>query len=94
MSGYSTVKKTVRTKESLVDNVKRAIEILLEHQISDTLVLSSYKIKTVIENHIGADYKTEMVGRKLARIAKKLELPRLSTRIPKYKLSKSAFEGF
>ena len=94
MTAYSQTQSTRTSNEGLVENVKKAIEILLESQISDTLILSSYKISTVIENRIGKQYKTEMVGRKLARIAKQLQLPRLSTRIPKYKLSKSNFDGF
>ena len=94
MSTYSTTRSQPKPNEGLVDNVKKAIGILLENQISDTLVLSSYKLSTVMENYLGKKYKTEMVGRKLARIAKKLKLPRLETRIPKYKLSKKEFDGF
>ncbi len=94
MSTYTTSQKSDNPNEGLVENVKKAIEILLENQISDTLVLSSYKLSTVMENYLGKKYKTEMVGRKLARIAKTLKLNRLDTRIPKYELSKSGFSGF
>jgi hypothetical protein len=82
------------TSESIRPFVVRAIDSLIRNQISDTLILSSYKINTVIKNNFGKDFKVEVVGRCLARIAKQNQLKRIHTRIPKYELGKSKFNAF
>ena len=88
-------KKSKPQKVDLIfDNVRLAISHLVQNQISNTLVLSSYKINTVIKNHIGEVYKTEMIGRKLSSIARKHKLERLNTRIPKYQLNREKFHLF
>jgi hypothetical protein len=74
--------------------VKRAINLLLQNQISDTLILSSYKISTVLKTYFGKDFKVEQIGRCLARIAKQNKMKKMSTRIPKYELRKSKFREF
>lgn len=80
--------------EEILRNVCRAINLLMENQISDTIILSSYKISTVMKNYFGTEYKTELIGRKLAKLAKQNNLQRLTTRIPKYELHKSNFVPF
>ena len=84
----------VQKSEEIQRNVCRAINLLMENQVSDTIILSSYKISTVMKNYFGANYKTELIGRKLAKLAKQKNLQRLTTRIPKYELHKSNFVPF
>ncbi|MFW9940304.1 MAG: hypothetical protein ACFFFT_04635 [Candidatus Thorarchaeota archaeon] len=81
------MKKTqVENKESLIKLVKRAIELLCEKNISSIVILSSYKINSVLRENYGVDIKVDRIGRVLSRIAKLNQLKRLSTNIPKYKL--------
>ncbi|MFX1344971.1 MAG: hypothetical protein ACFFBC_06075 [Promethearchaeota archaeon] len=81
------MKKTqVENKESLIKLVKRAIELLCEKNISSVVILSSYKINSVLRENYGVDIKVDRIGRVLSRIAKLNQLKRLSTNIPKYKL--------
>ena len=61
-------------KEKLADFVKQAINLLLEGQVSDTLILSSYKINTILKHKLGKNFKIDRVGRALARIAKQKKL--------------------
>ncbi|MFW9987300.1 MAG: hypothetical protein ACFFC3_01455 [Candidatus Odinarchaeota archaeon] len=78
-------KKTV-SKESLVKLVKKAIELLAERNISQTVILSSYKINSVLRENFGINIKVDKIGRVLSKIATLNELKRLNTNIPKYKL--------
>jgi hypothetical protein len=81
------MKKTqVENKENLINLVKRAIELLCEKNISSVVILSSYKINSVLRENYGVDIKVDRIGRVLSRIAKLNQLKRLSTNIPKYKL--------
>ncbi|MHA1985302.1 MAG: hypothetical protein ACW98D_01565 [Promethearchaeota archaeon] len=75
------------SKENLIGLVKRAIEILCEKNISSVVILSSYKINSILKEHYGANIKVDRIGRVLSRVAKLNQLKRLSTNIPKYKLS-------
>ena len=79
-------KKQLQNKETLIHLVKRAIELLCEKNISNVVILSSYKINSVLKESFGIDIKVDKIGRILSRIAKLNELKRLSTNIPKYKL--------
>ncbi len=76
----------VESRESLIRLVKRAIELLCERNISKIVILSSYKINSVIHENFGVNIKVDKIGRVLSKIAKLNELKRLSTNIPKYKL--------
>ena len=73
-------------KESLIKLVKKAIELLAERNISQTVILSSYKINSVLKDQLGINIKVDRIGRVLSKIAKLNELKRLNTNIPKYKL--------
>ncbi|MFX1337063.1 MAG: hypothetical protein ACFFDK_00485 [Promethearchaeota archaeon] len=73
-------------KEKLVLLIKKAIEVLCEKNISDVVILSSYKINSVLKEQYGLDIKADRIGRILSNIAKRNQLKRLSTNIPKYKL--------
>jgi len=73
-------------KENLVLLIKKAIELLCEKNLSNVVVLSSYKINSVLKDNYGVDIKIDKIGRILSNIAKRNELKRLSTNIPKYKL--------
>lgn len=79
-------KKQNLEKEKLVLLIKKAIELLCEKNISDVVILSSYKINSVLKEQYGLNIKVDRIGRILSNIAKRNKLKRLSTSIPKYKL--------
>ena len=73
-------------KESLIKLVKQASELLAEKNISEIVILSSYKINSVLKDNYGVDIKVDRIGRILSNVAKKNQLKRLSTQIPKFQL--------
>ena len=73
-------------KETLINLVKQGIEMLAERNISSIVILSSYKINSVLKDNYGIDIKVDRIGRILSSVAKMNHLKRLSTQIPKYKL--------
>lgn len=73
-------------KTKIIKLVKQAIELLCEKNISDVVILSSYKINSILKDSFGIDVKVDRIGRVLSNIAKRNKLKRLSTNIPKYKL--------
>lgn len=79
----------VESKENLIGLVKRAIELLCEKNISRVVILSSYKINSILKDNFGVNIKVDRIGRILGKIAKLNQLKRLSTNIPKYKLKVS-----
>ena len=79
----------VESKESLIRLVKSAIELLCEKNISQVVILSSYKINSILKESYGVNIKVDRIGRVLGRVAKLNQLKRLSTNIPKYKLKVS-----
>jgi len=74
------------TKENLINLVKDAIALLCEKNISEVVILSSYKISSVLNDNYGVDIRVDKIGRLLSRVAKNNKLKRLKTNIPKYKL--------
>lgn len=70
----------------LQEYVRKAIELLCQKNFSDVVILSSYKINSVLREYFGVDIKVDRIGRMLAKIAKKNQLKRLKTNIPKYSL--------
>ena len=76
-------------KETLIKLIKEAIELLCEKNLSDVLILSSYKIHSVLNDNFGVNIKVDKIGRILSNIAKRNQLKRLNTNIPKYKLPKN-----
>ena len=79
-------KHQVENRESLVKLVKKGIELLCEKNISNVVILSSYKLNSVLKENYGIDIKVDKIGRILSKIAKLNQLKRLNTNIPKYKL--------
>ena len=79
-------KSKIDNKETLIRLVKKGIELLCEKNISSVVILSSYKINSVLKENYGIDIKVDKIGRVLSRIAKLNQLKRLNTNIPKYKL--------
>lgn len=73
-------------KENLIELLKKAIEVLCEKNISEVVILSSYKISSVLSDNYGINVRVDKIGRLLAKVAKRNELKRLRTNIPKYKL--------
>ena len=80
------VKNQVENRETLIRLIKRAIELLCEKNISSVVILSSYKINSVLKDNFGLNIKVDIIGRILSKVAKLNELKRLNTNIPKYKL--------
>ncbi len=80
-------------KETLINLVKQGIEMLAERNISDVVILSSYKINSVLKDNYGVDIKVDRIGRVLSTVAKNNQLKRLGTNIPKYKLQISKVAG-
>ncbi len=78
-----------KEKEKLLALIKKAIEILVANNVSDVVILSSYKIASVLKENYGVDIKIDRIGRILSKVAKNNQLKRLSTNIPKYALYKS-----
>ncbi len=78
--------KRIENKETIIGYVRKAIILLCEKNISKVVILSSYKINSVLRENFGINIKVDKVGRILGKIAKLNQLKRLSTNIPKYKL--------
>jgi hypothetical protein len=72
--------------------VLRSMRLLLEGQVSDTLILSSHKINTVLTQKLGVNLKIDRIGRYLAKFARENKLKRLSTKIPKYEIKRDFLE--
>jgi len=77
---------SLEDKESLIKYIKQAIELLCSKNISSVVILSSYKINSVLKENYGINIKVDKIGRVLSNIAKRNQLKRLNTNIPKYKL--------
>jgi hypothetical protein len=73
-------------KENLLRLIKQAIEMLCEKNISSVVILSSYKINSVLKENYGVDIRADRIGRILSKLATHNKLKRLGTNIPKYKL--------
>ncbi|TFF85545.1 MAG: hypothetical protein EU517_01495 [Promethearchaeota archaeon] len=73
-------------REKIVTLVKQAIEMLCEKNISDVVILSSYKINSVLKENFGINVRVDRIGRILGSVAKRNHLKRLKTNIPKYRL--------
>ena len=73
-------------KEKLIKLVKQGIELLAERNISEIMILSSYKINSVLKDNYGINIKVDRIGRILSTVAKNNQLKRLKTQIPKYQL--------
>jgi peroxiredoxin len=80
-------------KETLINLVKQGIEMLAERNISNVVILSSYKINSVLKDNYGINIKVDRIGRILSTVAKNNQLKRLNTNIPKYKLQISKVSG-
>jgi hypothetical protein len=72
--------------DKVISLVKQAIEMLCEKNVSNVVILSSYKINSVLKENFGIDIRVDKIGRILSNIAKRNQLKRLKTNIPKYKL--------
>jgi len=79
-------------KEGLMLYIRKAISLLCEKNLSNVVILSSYKINSVLKENYGINIKVDIVGRILSNIAKRnqTKLKRLSTNIPKYRLKISS----
>ncbi|HDZ19526.1 MAG TPA: hypothetical protein ENH75_14605 [archaeon] len=81
-----SMEKRIENKETMIGLIRKAIELLCEKNLSKVVILSSYKINSVLRENFGVNIKIDRIGRILSKIAKLNELKRLSTNIPKYKL--------
>jgi len=73
-------------KETILKFVKKAIEMLCEKNISEVVILSSYKINSVLKENYGVNIRVDRIGRILGNLARRNKLKRLGTNIPKYRL--------
>ena len=80
-------------KERILKLIEKAIKLLCEKSYSQVVVLSSYKINSVLKENYGVDIKVDKIGRLLSNVAKRNQLKRLNTKIPKYKLQISKFSS-
>jgi len=78
--------ETHQDRENIIHFVKQAIEMLCEKNISNVVILSSYKINSVLKENFGINVRVDRIGRILSNLAKRNQLKRLRTNIPKYKL--------
>jgi hypothetical protein len=85
--------KTNAEREKILHLIEKAIKLLCEKSYSQVVVLSSYKINSVLKENFGVDIKVDKIGRLLSNVAKRNKLKRLSTKIPKYKLNISKFSS-
>ena len=83
--------KTNAEREKILHLIEKAIKLLCEKSYSQVIVLSSYKINSVLKENFGVDIKVDKIGRILSNVAKRNQLKRLNTKIPKYKLNISKF---
>ena len=83
--------KTNAEREKILHLIEKAIKLLCEKSYSQVVVLSSYKINSVLKENFGVDIKVDKIGRILSNVAKRNQLKRLNTKIPKYKLNISKF---
>jgi len=83
--------KTNVEREKILHLIEKAIKLLCEKSYSQVVVLSSYKINSVLKENFGVDIKVDKIGRLLSNVAKRNQLKRLNTKIPKYKLQISKF---
>lgn len=85
--------KTNAEREKILHLIEKAIKLLCEKSYSQLVVLSSYKINSVLKENFGVDIKVDKIGRLLSNVAKRNKLKRLNTKIPKYKLNISKFSS-
>ncbi len=77
---------TKEDRDKIISLVKQAIEMLCEKNVSNIVILSSYKINSVLKENFGINVRVDKIGRILSNIAQRNQLKRLKTNIPKYKL--------
>ena len=80
-------------KERILKLIEKAVKLLCEKSYSQVVVLSSYKINSVLKENYGIDIRVDKIGRLLSNVAKRNQLKRLNTKIPKYKLQISKFSS-
>ncbi|MHA1775395.1 MAG: hypothetical protein DRO88_08385 [Promethearchaeia archaeon] len=74
--------------DELTHWVIQSMYLLLDGQVSDTIILSSHKLNTILEHKCGVNLKIDRIGRYLARFSREHKLKRLTTKIPKYEIKK------
>ena len=79
-------------REELEFNVMTAIAQLMKGHVGSCLVLSSYKLASVLKDRFGTDVNITKVGRFLSKFARVNELERLGTNVPKFKLDRARFD--
>lgn len=78
--------------DGLLDWLRKSIDSLVYNSLSETVILSSYKLHAVLRDTYGVNLRVDRIGRALSKYAKKNKLKRLSTNIPKYKMTKTQYE--
>ncbi|MCF2139804.1 MAG: hypothetical protein K9W44_07110 [Candidatus Lokiarchaeota archaeon] len=78
--------------DQMIHWILQSLYLLLDGQVSDTLILSSHKINTILVQKCGVNLKIDRIGRYLARFSRQHQLKRLSTKIPKYVVKKELLQ--
>jgi len=85
--------KEKKEKPDLAEDMKQALIQLMKGHVGTCLVISSYKIASVLKDRFGTDVNVSKVGRFLAKFAKENELERLDTNVPKFKIDRDKFDS-
>ncbi|MHA1728989.1 MAG: hypothetical protein ACTSWY_09680 [Promethearchaeota archaeon] len=83
-----------KKEDSIFDWIVKSIDLLVHNSISETVILSSYKLNTVLKNNYGVNIRVDKIGRTLRKYAEQRKLKRLATNIPKYAITKADYKEF
>jgi len=72
--------------------VKKSVDLLVHKSLSETIIISSYKLNAILKENYGINLKIDKIGRALSKYAKQNELKRLGTNIPKYQMSRKQYD--
>lgn len=79
-------------QENFKENIINALAVLMKGHVGTCIVLSSYKVASVLKDKFGTDVNISKVGRFISKFAKQNDLERLNTNIPKFKMTKDQFD--
>ena len=79
--------------KTFAEELKEAIRQLMKGHVGSSLVISSYKVASVLKDRFGTDVNMSKVGRFISKFAKENELERLDTNVPKFKIDREKFDS-
>ena len=75
------------------EELKEAIRLLMKGHVGSSLVISSYKVASVLKDRFGTDINMSKIGRFISKFAKENDLERLDTNVPKFKIDREKFDS-